>query len=575
MLLLFPLLAACANVPQQEQASAPEQDAIAGKAPLQKINEPSKPDLPNVELTGSMMYEFLLGDVASQRGRPELAAQAYLDLAKTTRDPRVARRAAQLAFESHQYELSVQAFELWQQLEPGAPLAKQMLVSLLLSGGKLAEARPHVVALLASDPGNAGRTLLSVYGMLERVQDKAAALDWLTRVTQPYPQLAETHWVMAQAAEAAGKHAMAVAESQQAVALRPDWDFAVVLEARLLQRDEPQKAAALLQKYLEAHDDNKELRLIYARMLLEQKQYAPARDEFVKLLQQRPGSPELAFAIALISMQLGEMDRAERELRQALAGKDKDENTLHYYLGQLNEAKKDDATALQHYRQVNGGEYDYQSHLRAAYLLSKAGQLEEARKVLNQAVPKDEAQRVQLLMVESQFLREAKQYEESFNVLARGLEAFPDQPELLYQSALIADRLKKYDKFEQLARRLIKVDPDNAHAYNALGYNFLERNVRIPEAMELVGKAYKLAPDDAAIMDSMGWGYYRLGQYARSLEFLQRAYKADRDPEIAAHLGEVMWKQGDQQGARKVWTDSAKENPDNEALKAVMKRFIP
>ncbi len=577
ILLLFPLLAACAHVPQQASVDAPEQNANVGKAQLEKIVEPPKLDLPNVELTDSLMYEFLLGDIAAQRSRPELAAQAYLDLAKTTRDPRVARRAAQLAFEAHQYDQSVQAFELWQQLEPTSPLAKQMLVSLLLTGGKLEEVRPHVVALLASDPDNVGRTLMSIYGMLNRVQDKNAALDWLTQVTQPYPQVAEAHWVLAQTAEAANKHERAVTESQQAVALRPDWDLAVVLEAQLLQRTEPQKAADLLKKYLQAHDENKEIRLIYARMLLTQKQYAPARDEFTKLLQQRPGSPELAFAIALISLQLGELDRAERELRQALASddKNKDENTLHFYLGQLSEAKKDDAAALQHYRQISGGEYDYQSHLRMAYLLNKSGQLNEARKVLNQAVPKDESGRVQLLMIESQFLRDAKQYEESFKVLARGLESFPDQPELLYQSALIADKLNKHDVFEQLTRKLMKVDPDNAHAYNALGYSLLERNVRIPEAMELVGKAYKLAPDDAAIIDSMGWGYYRLGQYAKSLEFLQRAYKTDPDPEIAAHLGEAMWKQGDQEGAREVWTDSAKKYPDNESLKAVMKRFIP
>ncbi len=146
---------------------------------------------------------------------------------------------------------------------------------------------------------------------------------------------------------------------------------------------------------------------------------------------------------------------------------------------------------------------------------------------------------------------------------------------MLYQTAMAADKLNKLELFEQLIRKLMKIAPDNAHAYNALGYSLLDRNIRIPEAMKLVEKAYQLAPDDAAIIDSMGWGNYLLGNLDKSLEFLSRAFAANPDPEIAAHLGEVMWKRGDKAGARKVWLESAKANPDNEALKAVMKRFIP
>ncbi len=581
ILLLFPLLAACAQAPQR--AAGPSHLHVASANPgddrshLEQIAEPPKLDLPNVALTDQLLYEFLLGDIAAQRGRPELAAQAYLDLAKTTRDPRVARRAAQLTFEAHEYDQSVEAFKLWEQLEPSSPLAKQMLVSLLLSGGKLDEARSQVAELLASDPENAGRTFLNIYGLLARVPDKEAAVDWLIEIAHPYPQVPEAHWALAQAATAANRYDLALTEAHQAVSLRPDWDIAVVLEAQLLQRAEPQKAAALLKTFLESHDDNKEVRLFYARMLLEQKRYAEARDEFSKLLKQRPGTPELAFAIALISLQLGEVDRAEQELRQALGskGKDADDDTLHYYLGQLSEARKDDAAALQHYRQIKGGEHDYPSHLRMAYLLNKAGKLDEARKALRQAVPKDDEQRVQLVLVESQLLRDAKQYEESFKVLSRGLEKYPNQPELLYQAALITDKLDRTEAFEQLIRKLIKVEPNNAHSYNALGYSWLERNVRIPEAMDLVQKAYKLAPDDAAIIDSMGWGYYRLGLYDKSVEFLQRAYKANQDPEIAAHLGEVLWVKGDKEAARKVWTESSQANPDNEALQAVIKKFKP
>lgn len=574
------LMTVCTLVSYQALAASTQtsnSDEPIDRSHLDKIIEPPKLDLPNVALTDRLLYEFLLGDIALQRGKPELAAQAYLDIAKTTRDPRVAKRAAQLTFEAHQYDQSVEAFKLWQQLEPDSPLAKQMLISLLLTGGKLEEARPKVVELLAAEPENAGRIFMNLYGLLVRVQDKAAALDWLVVVAHPYPKVAEGHWALAQAAAAANKHELALSEAHQANELRPDWDIALMLEAQLLQRSDAQKALSMLQGYVQQHDDNKEVRLFYARMLLEQKQYVTAREEFGKLLQQHPGSPELAFAIALISIQLGELERAENELRQALASKDKnkDDDTLYYYLGQLGEAKKDESAALQHYRQIKKGEYVYPAHLRMAYLLNKSGKLDEARKTLSLAGATSDGQRVQLVMIESQFLREAKQYAESFKVLSRGLERFPNHPELLYQSALIADNMKRSDKFEQFLRKLIQIEPDNAHAYNALGYSLLERNVRIPEAMELVSKAYKLAPDDAAITDSMGWGYYRLGQYEKSVELLTRAYQANPDPEIAAHLGEVLWVKGDQEGARKIWSESAKSSPKSEALQAVINKFKP
>ena len=569
---LFPLLAACAHVPQQAVESAP---ATTERANPEQIAEAPQPVLPKVALSDQLLYEFLLGDIAEQRGKPELAAQAYLDLAKSTRDPRVARRAAQLAYEARQYDTAVEAFKLWDELEPASPLAKQMLLSLLLSGGKLEEARPIVTEVLQADPENAGRTFTKIYPLVAHAQDKAATLQWLIDVTGPYPNVAEAHWAVAEAAVAAGKSDLALTEIHRAVTLRPDWDVANVFEAELYLHIDPPKGLALMKKYLDAHPDMKDLRLYYARALLSQKQYPEARDEFQHLLKDHPDSPDLAFAVALISMQMGDYARAEQELKQALGKGAKDESTMHYYLAQLNEARQNDTAALDEYRQVKDGEYSYAARLREVALLDKAGKLDDAREALHKSQAKTDAQRAQLIMIDAQLLREEKKYESSYEVLAKGLEKFPENPDLLYQAAMAADKLNKQDLFEQLIRKLMKIAPDNAHAYNALGYSLLDRNQRIPEAIKLVEKAYQLAPDDAAIIDSMGWGQYLLGNLDKSIEFLNKAYKADPDPEIAAHLGEVLWKRGDKTAARKVWADSAKANPDNEALKAVMKRFIP
>ncbi|MBI5890107.1 MAG: tetratricopeptide repeat protein [Nitrosomonadales bacterium] len=572
-LFVLPLwLAACAHVPNEAVSDTP---APAVNADLEKIIDTPKLDLPSVALTDRLLYEFLLGDIAAQRNNPELAAQAYLDLAKTTRDPRVAKRAAQLAYESRQYDRAVEAFKLWQELEPSSPLAKQMLLSLLLSGGKTNDARPALDAVLSADPANAGRTFTSVYPMIARSPDKEATLNWMIEATRPYPQVAEGHLTVAQAALAAGKRDLALAEARQAVVLKPDWDVAAAFEAELYLGSEPQKGLALLKNFLRAHPQNKELRLYYARALLNQKQLPASRDEFERLLEDNPDSPDIAFAVALISMQMGEYARAEQELQLALSKGGKEESTVHYYLAQLNEVRQNDEVAMAHYRQVKDGEYAYSARLREVALLDKAGKLDEAREALHRALAKTDQQKAQLIMIDAQLLREDRKYEDSYRVLAQGLEKFPENPDLLYQTAMAADKLKKNELFEQLIRKLIRIAPDNAHAYNALGYSLLDRNERIPEAMKLVEKAYQLAPEDAAIIDSMGWGNYLLGNLEESLGFLRRAYTANPDPEIAAHLGEVLWQRGDKDDARKIWTDSAKANPDNETLKAVMKRFLP
>jgi Flp pilus assembly protein TadD len=397
----------------------------------------------------------------------------------------------------------------------------------------------------------------------------------VTEVTRPYPQVAEGHWAVAQAAVAADKPELAASEAHRAVTLKPDWDAAVAFEAELYLKSDPAKGLALLKKFMAANPDNKEMRLYYARALLSHKRYTDSREEFQRLLKERPDSAELAFAIALISMQMGEYARAEDELKLALSKGGKEENTVHYYLAQLHEARQSDAAALEHYRQVKDGEYVYVSRLREVALLDKAGKLKEARDALHRVPAKTDQQRVQLMLIDSQLLREDKKYETSYQVLAQGLEKFPEHPDLLYQAAMAADKMNRLELFEQLIRKLVKVAPDNAHAYNALGYSLLERNLRIPEAVKLVEKAFQLAPDDAAIIDSMGWGQYRLGNLEKSTEFLRRAYASNPDPEIAAHLGEVLWQRGDKEAARKVWTDSASANPDNETLKAVIKRFLP
>jgi tetratricopeptide (TPR) repeat protein len=575
MLLVLPLLvSACASAPRAASPGAAASAAPqAGAGAKMAAKAPQKPALPDVELTDDLLFRFLVGEVALQRGRPDIAAQTYLDLARSTRDPRVARRAAQIAYETRQIDKAIEAFELWVELEPDSRPAQQMLIALLLNTGRLEEARPWLAKFIAADPSQAGALFRQLVPVLAHNANKDVSLQLVRDLAQPYPKLPEAHLAVAQVAAAAGRQDDALAEVRQALALRPDWDDAVMFEVQLL-RARPDQAAAELKRFLAANPSHDEVRLVYARVLIDRKQYREARDEFQRLLAAHPDNADLAFTVAVLSMQLGDLGRAEKELQEALKNGKKDKDTVEYYLGQLSESKKDSQGAIQHYEKVRGGDYLYPARLREAYLLAQSGKLAAARDLLHHVRAEDSQQQVQVVLLEGEILRDARQYQESYRVLQQGLKKFPDDPDLLYEAAMAADKLDKPDVMETLIRKLISLQPDNANAYNALGYSFLERNVRTEEGMRLVEKAYELAPNDAAIIDSVGWGHYRQGRIEQSLEFLRRAYQANPDPEIAAHLGEVLWVHGDKDEARKVWQGALKEHPDSAPLQAAMKKFM-
>lgn len=567
------VLGACAHKPQQVQ---PSTDKAGELSPSRNGAGQSSTELPNVELTKQILYEILLGDIAVQRGRPDIGVQVYLDVAKSTRDPRLAAHAARLSYEARQIDKAMEAFKLWQELDPKSMQAKQGIATILLSGGMLEESRAGLVALLAAaDTENRGNVFLQVYPVMARHPDKAAVYALVHDLAQPYPKLAEAQWAMAEAADAAGKNEVALQAAHRARILRPEWDSATMLEAQLLLRSKPDQALALVKKYLEDYPDSREVRLFNARLLTGQKQYEAARKEFQLLLGVFPNSLDLSFAVALLSLEMGELDRAEQELNQILVSSKKDPDRVYYYLAQINDTRKQNEEALKNYRKVQEGEYVFPANLRIAVLLAKLGKLDDAREHLHATLVEDNQQRVQVVLVESQLLREAKQLNAAYQVLTQGLKKHPDHPDLLYDAGMVSSQLGKRNVFEKMMRKLIKISPQNAQAYNALGYDMLDRNERVQEGMALVEKAYAVAPDDAAITDSMGWGFYRMGDLVKSVAFLRRAYSVNPDPEIAAHLGEVLWVQGHKDEATKILRQAIKDHPDNAVLVGVVKKFLP
>jgi tetratricopeptide (TPR) repeat protein len=552
-----------------------EDESLEERARRVLGSSPPPSTLPDRSLDQELLFKFLLSEIAGQRGNAQLAAQGYLDMAKTTRDPRIARRAVEIATYARQPNIALEAARVWYDADKDNPQARQALASLLISSNKLHEAKPLLTAMLSAG-GDLGQGFLQLYGMLSRHQDKNAVYTVIQDLAKGYPQLPEAHLATGQAALAAGKPDPAAAEVKEALKLRPDWELGALLQAQLIQqRESTQKAAEYLQGFLQSYPKAREVRASYARLLISDKQIKEARAQYLLLLEEQPGNADVNVTVGLLSLQLNDFDDAETHLKRGLELNYRDPNTLRFYLGQAYEERKRYPEAMKWYTSVTSGDQYVAAQARYAFLLGKQDKLAEARAYLQQVQVQSDADRAALIQAEAQLLREAKAYQESYDVLAKALEKQPDNTDLLYDTALAAEKLDRLDVVETNLRKVIKIKPDHAQAYNALGYTLADRTDRLKEAKQYIEKALKLSPEDPFILDSMGWVMYRLGQHKEGLEFLQRAYAQRPDPEIAAHVGEVLWVKGRQQDAERVWRDSLKEHPDNDVLQTTIKRFMP
>ena len=561
------LLSACAQAPAQR-------DADPAPAPTAKPAARAEP-LPKQELTGQILYQSLLAEIAGQRGNLGLSVSAYLDLARSTRDPRYARRAAEMALHGRDVQTALQAARLWAEIDPESALARQMLAGLLVSANRLDELPQHVAKLLAQEGDNLGDGLMRLNRLFARYPDKQAVLAIIEQLTVPYVGLAEAHYARAQAALHAGAWQRGVEEADKALGLRPDWDTAAMLKAQLQRAEAPEASLETLRRHLAAHPQAREVRLQYARGLVGARRFPQARAEFQRLLGDYPDNPDVIYAVAVLSMQLSDWDTAEANFSKLLGRDFTEADTVRLYLGQIAEERKQFDVALRRYAEVAPGEQYLAAQLRIAQLLARQGQLDAGRRHLQALRAAGQADRIQLLLAESQLLRDAGQTREAYSLLAESLAAQPEQPELLYEAALLAEKIGQHDVLAANLRKLIALKPDHAHAYNALGYSFAERNQRLAEAEQLITKALQLSPDDPFIIDSMGWVLFRKGDSAGAVLHLQRAYSIRPDPEIAAHLGEVLWLLGRQDEARRTWQEAAKANPGNEVLAEVIKRYAP
>ncbi|BBO99846.1 tetratricopeptide repeat protein [Sulfuriferula nivalis] len=529
--------------------------------------------LPKLVLTNQILYQYLVAEIAAQRGDLKLASEAYLDLAKQTRDPRIAKRATEVAIYAQQAQAAESASKLWLDLDPESARARQAAAGILLNGGKLVDAQPYLQQLLKANAAQAGTEFIRISALLDKQADKAAVYNLMQSLTQDYATVPEAQLVLAQAAARANQFDAALLALDKADKLKANWEPAAMLRMEIVGRDGRPEGVTFAQSYLKQNPGAREMRLAYARMLLKQGQFTASREQFQLLAKAVPTSAEMQVAIGLISLQLGEMDTAQTAFKSALDLNYADAAMIRLYLGQIAEAQNKPDEAKTWYLSVPAGDNYLTAQARYAGILAKQKGMEQARTYLHQVKVSGEDERIQLIQAEAELLRNAKDDVGVYALLTKALAAHPDSTELLYDRAMAAEKLNHLDVVEKDLRQLLKLQPNHVHALNALGYTWADHNMRLPEALTLLQQALKLSPNDPFVLDSMGWLQYRLGNFKDAVDYLQRAYNERRDPEIAAHLGEVMWVQGQHDAARTVWQDSLKEAPENASLMAVMAKY--
>jgi tetratricopeptide (TPR) repeat protein len=542
--------------------------------------EGSPQQLPEVPLTSQLLFQILASEIAAQLATLGSAATTYLAIARQTRDPRLAQRATELAVAARMPDAALSGSELWHELAPGSSRAAQTHETLLLSTGELDKAEPLLRERLTQ--ARAEERLPAAYQQLQRIlvraSDPVGGLAMLERLAEPDSKVPSARLALAALARAAGDVERAASEAKAALQLAPDDENMAVSAAQFVSESKggPEEAIALLQRFLKRQPQAIDARFTLGRMLAGAGREDAAREQFERALAQDPDSPAILFSLAQLAWQTKQPKVAEKYLHRYLSLPDdvqRDDNPAWLFLGQIAEDQGRPADAIEHYSKVRRGEQAVPALIRRAMLLNEQGKLDEARKLLQDTPALNNRDRVQLISAEAALLREAGRSQQALDLLAEALQRLPENPDLLYDYAMVAERVDRLDIMETSLRKLMVLRPDHAHAYNALGYTFADRNMRLDEAEELIARALELRPGDPHIIDSMGWLLYRRGDLPGAIELLRKAWALSPETDIAAHLGEVLWKAGQTEEARELWRAAQKREPDNATLRETLARL--
>lgn len=539
-------------------------------------------------LDGELFYELLLGELNAQGGEPATGYSLILDAARKTNDPKLYQRAVEIALQARSGESALQAARAWKQALPGSREANRYVLQILIGLNRLGEIlEPLKRDIASADVKDRSAVISAIPRYFVRATDKKLAASIVEQALADPLGIAATSvaaWttigrMRIDAADIPG----ALEAARRAQALEPRAEGPALLALTLMSPKIPQ-AEPIVRKYLEGKP-KLEIRMDYARALLDAQRYAESAAQLQIITAEKPDYAQAWLILGTLELQDNKPGAAERSLKRYVelvlvkpsspprAEPDRGLVQAYLSLAQIAEQRRDFAQAEAWLKRIDSAEDMISAQTRRAAILARQGKLDEARKLIRNLPERSPADTRMKLVAEVQLLRDNKQYRPAYDLLTEALSRNPNDLDLLYDQAMLAEKLGNPDEMERLLRRVIAGKPEYHHAYNALGYSLAERNTRLPEARQLILKALEYAPNDPFITDSLGWVEFRSGNKAEALRILQGAFKAKPDAEIAAHLGEVLWSMGQREQAMSIWREGVLLNAGNETLLETLKRL--
>jgi tetratricopeptide (TPR) repeat protein len=580
-------------------AQTPSSPLNAGSVPV-----PVSAEVARSALDAPLFYQLLIGEIELRNGEAGNAYAVLLDAARRTRDESLFKRSIEVALQARAGDQAVAAARAWRQTIPQSLEALRYELQLLAALNRMAEVGEPLTLLLARTPEAERADLIATLPRLfQRMPDKRQAASLIEELLQPYTQAPHTpptrtaaHVSSGRAWWLAGESARALAHAEQGLANDPGAAGPVLLAIDLMSKSPG--AEKLVTEHLKRPDADLGVQLAYVRALSSAQRYVDAIAQLKIITRNKPELAAPWLSLGALQLELRASREAETSLQRFLAahasatavvaaksdddddddddsgrGSDGGQTQAWLMLAQAADQRGDAKAANAWLDKIDNPQRALEVQTRRAMLLARQGKVREAR-VLVQQVPERRPEDARAkLMAESQVLREVKRWSDAHDVLVAASERFPGDADLLYEQAMMAEKLLRIDEMERVLRRVIELKPDHHHAYNALGYSLADRNMRLPEAQTLIKKALELAPGDPFITDSLGWVEYRLGNRDEALRLLRQAYASRPDAEIAAHLGEVLWATGARDDARRVWREGRERDAVNEVLRETLTRL--
>ena len=524
-------------------------------------------------LSSETLYYLFSAEIAAQRGEIGLAAALYSKAAEVTRDPRVAQQATRAAYYARDDKRAIAAAKLWNELEPKNVEARQVLAALLVRIGKTTAAAEHFEYVLTHSKQSERQRFLLITSLLSKEKDKKAALAVMKKLIAKRQKNPNALYAYSQLAFLVGDLKNAAENIKKVIALESEWTEAYILQSNVfIRQGYKARAIKVLRQTLEEQSENTKLRMFYARNLVDAKQFDDAVEQFSILADDEKLQHEARYALGLLTLQMNKPKDAAEYFMRLLKDK-KRAAEAQYYLAQTFELRNELDMALEEYNKVSSKQYAFEAELRIALIFAKQGKINDARARLQNMSPDSLDKELRVYLTEGDILSKAKQYKEAFKLFTQALEQLTDNNRLLYARALTAEKLGKIDAAVKDLKNIVKREPKNAQALNALGYTLIDKTSRIKEGLGYIKQAFELEPNDAAIHDSLGWAYYRLGQHDKALKYLKKAFEKLKDAEVAAHLGEVLWAKGEREQAQEIWNAALEQTPNDDLLLNVIQKF--